>query len=118
MELFGFFSTILGQLVGQAPLLMAYLVGLGLAAYYWQRHPQVSALAALASIIFILNAVINIAFNIGLPTLIAESGLRGTELSKLLVSRSICTSLVLTLAWAFVLAAIFGWRAQGQDTDI
>lgn len=100
-------SILLSQLTN-LPLLLVYVVGIILAAVFWQRHPAVSLLSTLAFSILLFGQV----FGVALTLWVSAGGhdLSGQQLARLFSLLNIVRVFLGTAAWVLLLMALFGWR--------
>lgn len=97
-----FFSTLFPQL----PILLIWIVGIGLAVSRWKRHPQVSRLALIGlSGLLILTIISSVTSALLLPLV----G-RGEVEQGVFVGVNLGLSLLRTVMWGLVVTAVFGWR--------
>lgn len=99
-----FLSTLLVKL----PLFIVWLLALYLSLERWEKHPQVSKLTAIASIIFIcLNIIqaslIFVQLNLSRMWTIEQ-------ISGLLSAFNFFLAIAEAIAWGLIIKAIFGWR--------
>jgi hypothetical protein len=96
------------QLAPRTPVLLVWIVGIGLAASRWQRHPRVSALATVALARAMLLTLGNVGFTVSLPFMARTQNVGQIGLLSTVVG--VVTFVVDAVLWGLVLAAIFGWR--------
>ena len=110
------FETILPTLASylvQGPILLVWLVGFILALVYWRRHPRVSLLTVIALLIFLGETLAGTYLNLWLPLMLTGRGVQAA--ATVFLIKSILTSLILAIAWALLVAAIFGWRRAASQ---
>lgn len=106
----GIMSTVLAQVVGQAPLLLVYIVGMVVALSYWPRYRLPSMLT------FIATGVL-LAVSIGQALLVqyviqanAGSGMGSAALGGTLSAVGLVSSLIRAVATGLIVAAVFTGR--------
>jgi hypothetical protein len=94
----------------QIPLFLVWMVGIVLAVTRWQRHPKVSLLALIALVLALLNSTVNGFLGALAPVMLTEQGMTATQIGIIFTIWSFIASIVGTVIWGLVLAAIFRWR--------
>ena len=107
--------TPLIMLIGQLPVILVWLFGLALAAYFWKRAPRPALLTMVAIIGFFLLAVVNVFVNGLIPTMMLDRGIGYQEMSLILGLASIGQSIFTAVLWLILLAAIFNGRAPAEE---
>jgi hypothetical protein len=91
------------------PMYVAWLVGGILALVWWHRHPRVSALMAVATVLFVLQSLVALA-GYWLSWNHAALGWATSDLNVALAAISFGRSVVSAVAYATLLVAVYGWR--------
>jgi len=125
MELFAAFSSIdpsavlsaLPTLVSRSPLIVAQLVGIGLAVWRWKRHPKVSALALIGFGLLLFNTVVITLLTMIIASQANQASVTQSEITTAIGIVSAVGMIVGTAGISFIVAAIFAGRpvaAQGN----
>jgi len=112
MENSAVLMAILTQIAMLMPIIVVWAIGIILASARWKRHPRVSQFALIAFVVMIVTRVPASVLNIWLPITMENSGWAMTRISLILGAIGIVSKGIEAVAWAMVLWAIFGWRAQ------
>ena len=104
-------GTLGGYLV-QSPLVLVWLVGLGLAITSWRLHPPVSLLATSAFIVAFVTLLLGTALNRWLPLMVQAGGWSVSQLSVAFLVSGVVQSLANAIAWGLMLAAVFARRGE------
>jgi hypothetical protein len=91
------------------PMYIAWLVGGVLALVRWHRHPKVSAVMAVATVLFVFQSLAGLA-TFWLIRNQASFGWGAGQLVYALGAMNIARSVVAALAYALLLVAVYGWR--------
>jgi hypothetical protein len=110
MESFGL--PILAAYGGQLPIILAYLVGLGVSAAFWSRHPQAAKLAFLGCLVLLLVALVFIPISILVPMAIIQRGGGASNVGLVIMGVSLVRSLLYVAGFGLLLAAVFAGRSQ------
>ncbi len=108
------FVSTLGMYLIQLPVLIVWLVGGVLALVHWRRHPRVSLLALIALGVFFIQMLVGTYLSIWLPMTLVRQGMSAAQMGLIMMARGVVQSLVSAVAWALLIAAVFGWRSK-QD---
>jgi len=108
---------ILSAIATSTPVIIVWMIGIGLALSRWRRHPRVSQFALIAIVISFVNLVVNRFISIWLPLKMRDSGWTNTQIGSFFAVVGIITALISAAAWALVICAIFGWRDQGKKQE-
>lgn len=102
------FMEILQQLLGTLPIVIAMFVGLVLAVTRRDRHPR----ASLFTTIGVAAGLLNIAFGVAFQSWLRARGADGGygDLQLYFLGNTLVHALLSTLAWGFLLAAVFADR--------
>jgi hypothetical protein len=104
-----FLSTLISYLI-QTPVVLVWFVALVLSAIYWRRHPRVSSLTVIAVAILLVETLVNTFLNLWLPLFLSDRGMGTGQIAQILAVKAIVTGVIVAVAWAMVVAAIFGGR--------
>ncbi|HEY5574500.1 MAG TPA: hypothetical protein VIK64_15875 [Anaerolineales bacterium] len=110
----------IGQFIAafiQLPLYLVWLAGFALAIAYWRRHPRVAQLTIGAMVIFFVTSLAGTALSRWLPFALQARGLATSQLGLVTIIISVIQTLLNAVAFALLLAAIFGWRIQGEKSS-
>jgi len=99
-------------LLGQSPVYLVWIVGMGLCGLFWQKQPRVALLALIALIGFFISSVVGSLISMWLPIRLQEQGMAFSQISMILTGVGIIRALISAVLWALILAAIFGWRGE------
>jgi hypothetical protein len=102
--------VVLPIILGNLPLILAWLTGIILAIVFWHRHPKVSLLAIIALSGFLVLSITGTSLSILLPNSLREQGL---STAKIMVRQGIIATIITLLSagfWGLLLAAIFSDR--------
>lgn len=102
-----FLFTVLTQLAGQAPVLLAYLVGVILALVFWQRSPVPALLTLIAMVLFLMTTLVQSVLVHYLVRVSADSGM---TLGWMLSANAVIGSVLRAMAVGLMLAAVFTGR--------
>lgn len=106
----------LSSLLVQLPIILVWIVGLVLALIYRQRHPKVSALAFISILGLFIMLVISTYTSVWLSLGLHSQGISPSQIGITLAVRGIVTSLISTVFWALLIAAIFiGRKPAGNQ---
>jgi hypothetical protein len=112
MESFGL--PILAAYGGQLPIILAYLVGIGVSAAFWSRHPQAAKLAFFGCLVLLLVLLASTPISILLPmTIFQRTGNTGS-IGLVMFGVSVVRSLLYLAGFALLLAAVFAGRSQRE----
>lgn len=100
----------LTSMLPTVPYVLAILAGVAVAAGTWQRHPNVSGLVILASLVEILNLVGGGILTMWLASSAATSA-HPAQVGMIMGVMGLIRSLVSAGVWALVLVAIFRKRS-------
>ncbi len=102
-------ATMAPQLVMSMPLIVIWLVGIGIAAAYRERHPTASMLAIVAFALMFVNAIIGV-YTSTLPMMWMEQGLDGDGMAMRMMAIGVARTFFSVVAWALLLVALFKQR--------
>ena len=106
------FIFLLDQLLGQAPLLLAYVVGVILALVFWRRCPRPSMLTFLAMMLLLITTLVQ-AFLIGY---LLQGGWNPEKLRLFMRATVLMGNLLHMTAIGLILAAVFIGRKVAQQS--
>ncbi len=102
-------ATMAPQLLMSMPHLVIWMVGIGLAATYRERHPTASMLAITGFALMFVNAIIGV-YTSTLPMVWVEEGLDSQGMGFRLMAISGARTFLSVAAWALLLVAMFKRR--------
>lgn len=102
------FMEILQQLLGTLPIVIAMFVGLVLAVTRRDRHPRASLFTTIGVAAGLLNIAFGVAFQSWLRARAADGGF--SDLQLYFLGNALVHALLSTVAWGFLLAAVFADR--------
>ena len=89
---------------------LVWMVAAVLSLSYWRRHPRVSRLTLIAIVIFFAESLASTCANWYLPIMLHNTG-RADDIPSLYYTiTGIVSSVMLAVAWGFIIAAIFSQR--------
>jgi hypothetical protein len=109
--------TILSTIVISLPVIIVWVIGIGLALSRWRRRPRVSQFALIACVVMIINTVANRSLTLWMPLAMRDYGWTTVQIGSFFTAIGIITSLISATAWTLVICAIFGWRDQRQKEN-
>jgi hypothetical protein len=96
-------------------IVIIWVIGVVFALSRWRRHPRVSLFALLAFGIMLVSRFQGVL----LPPIMMNYGWTEDQIGPIFFTViNLITGLTSAVAWAFVLCAIFGWRAQRQKENL
>jgi hypothetical protein len=107
--------SLLRQYLQQSPLILVWLAGIILALIFWRRHPAVSLLTFLASLVFLVKGLLTTWLYHQLPHWIVERNWTHEQIDRVYFFIGISNTVVSALLWGLMLWAIFGWRTGRGD---
>ena len=109
-----FFIQFLTQLLGEAPVLLVYLVGLVLALVFWRRCPRPAMLTLIGTALLLVTALVQSFLFIYLVWARDEFGRE--RLGWMLSANGLMGSVMRAAAFALVLTAVFMARKERSQT--
>jgi hypothetical protein len=100
----------LTQYAVQAPMLLAWLVGMALALLWWQRAPKVAAVTLIACGLFLADALVGTFITVMLPRMLLDRGQGAAQVGTAFALVGVVRSLLHAALWCAVLFAIFSGR--------
>ena len=116
MEFVDTIGPTLMSLLIKLPVCLVWLAGIVVALVFWRRQPRVSLLTLIAIIILAFISLVGTYFSISIPFLLDRQGMDIGQLGMIIVTFNIAIAVITAVAWALLLAAIFGWR-RSQTTE-
>ena len=104
------------NLLLELPVLLAALIGCGIALFYWRRHPTASALALCALLLYLLQSVVGLGLYGLLPSLLARQGWHTDATVSAMRAVHLIQSLAIALSLGLLLAAVFRGRGARPAT--
>jgi hypothetical protein len=109
-------QMVLLQLVGVAPILLAYLVGMILALTFWRRYPTPSLLTCVASALFlVLSVAQTFLTQYLLEAARPELGWNNQQRSQMFTIIMVVGGVLRAAAFGLLLAAVFTGRRGTQQ---
>jgi uncharacterized membrane protein YdfJ with MMPL/SSD domain len=109
-------GALFSSLAIQAPLVLLWLVGLGIALGRWKRHPRRSLLASVALGILVLDLIFGGLASTFAPLIANEGNLSITDVGLVFAVIGVVRTAVHIVAWVLVLLALFG-REPAAEVD-
>lgn len=100
------------SLLPNTPVYLVWIIGLVLSIIHRRRHSKVSLFTFISLSMFVVISLVGAFLGIWLPVNFYNNGLDAREIGIISMSINVITSLVLSVAWGLIIAAIFGWRKQ------
>ena len=111
-------TQFLMQLLGQTPMLLVYLIGMGTAFVFWRRCPSTAVLVLLGSGLLLLISVEGtFAFQYIIQSR-HDWGWRDEKMGTVLTALGLVNSVIGALAFALLLAAAFVGRRGQSGSDV
>jgi hypothetical protein len=104
------------HLVTGSPLLLVWLVGIGLAASRWRRHPRVSLLVIMACAVGVTTSLISAALSV-VPLVTMRRGASSAQVGMIVGVIGFFLVLCSTAAWALMLGAVFSGRSEAPRSQ-
>ena len=98
------------------PVILVLIAGIVLALQRWRKHPRVSMLVLIASLVSIFDSIFFPLLNGLLAGWLIRQGWRYEEVSKVLMAVYIVASVMAAVVAGFWLAAAFGDRSEQNLT--
>lgn len=109
--------TTLVVIAGSTPVIIVWVIGIGLALSRWRRHPRVSQFALIAFVGMIVVTVASRILNLWLPLMMRDRGWENVQIGQISLVVGMASTLISAVAWTMVICAVFGWRDGGQKKD-
>ena len=107
------------QMLGQAPILLVYLLGIILCATRWQRAPKAAMIALIGTGVMLLSTLVFGFMNAYVITNQINSGSPMSGVGQSLAFLSMGASILRAGGFALVLAAVFAERGySGHGFDV
>jgi hypothetical protein len=103
-------------LLVQAPVIIVWLVGLGLSLVYWNKHPKVSLLTMIGILGLLTTLIIGSSVSMWLPLTLNQRGMHPAQIAIFVGITGLIISLLSAVFWALLIIAIFGWRKQSETS--
>ncbi|MBL8914957.1 MAG: hypothetical protein JNM17_29900 [Archangium sp.] len=115
MESTDLLMAVLTSLLGSAPVLIAYLVGVIVAVTKWNAHPRPAMFAASgAGLLLITTFIARIAFTV-LPMRMRSDGMSAAQLTPMLTGMGIVSGLLHAVGVGLMIGAIFVDRGAASE---
>jgi len=111
-----FFIQFLTQLLGQAPVLLVYLVGMVLALVFWRRCPRPAMLTLIGMALLLVTTLVQSFLFIYLVWARDDFGWSQERLGWMLSANGLMGSVIRAAAFALVLTAVFMGRKERWQT--
>jgi hypothetical protein len=102
--------TFLLQFAIQTPLVLVWIVGIGLSLVHWRRYPRIASVTCIACALFIVDALVGTLISIALPSVLVERGQSAAQIGGVFAAVGAARALFHAVLWAAILYAIFGGR--------
>ena len=110
------FLLFLTQLLGQAPILLAYLAGVILALVFWRRCPGPAKLTFIAMLLLLITSLVHsFLFSYFLQVRV-ELGWSHEQVGLIMSAIGLLASLIRVTALALLLTAVFIGRKVARDS--
>jgi hypothetical protein len=96
----------------QTPLLLVWLVGIGLSFFHWRRYPRIALVTCIACAVFIADALVGTFLSLTLPSMLVGRGQTTAQISAVFGLVGALRSVIHAVLWSAILFAIFGGRRQ------
>lgn len=100
------------SLLPNLPLYLIWIIGLVLSIIHRKRHSKVCLLTMVSLSILFLLSLISKFLDLWLPINVFNEGYTAREIGATMMRIEVIASLVSTVAWSMLFAAMFGWRKQ------
>lgn len=115
MESTDLLMAVLTALLGMAPVLLAYVVGIAIAVSKWNAHPRVAMYAASGmGLLLITSVVARILFTV-LPIRMRADGMSSAQLGPLLTGMGVVSGLFHAVGVGLMIGAIFVDRGAASE---
>ena len=94
----------------QAPLLLLYVVGIGVALWYWRRQRRVALLTLIGCSLLLVNQVALAVLTLAVFRRRELFGVQLQDVRGTVQNLRMAAGFVSALGFALLLPAIFGWR--------
>ena len=98
--------------IPQAPLYLAWIVGIVLALAFWRRHPGISLLAVLGFALLLIVTAAATFLGAYWPLLLREQGKLASEIALTMGIANVVAGAVAAVAWVLLLIALFAGRRR------
>jgi hypothetical protein len=110
MESFGL--PVLAAYGGQLPIILAYLVGIGVSLAFWGRHPQAAKLAFFGCLVLLLALLVFTPISVLLPMIIFQRTGNTSTIGMAMFGVGLVRSLLYLAGFGLLLAAVFAGRSR------
>lgn len=110
-----FVGAVVSVLIGGAPLILTYLIGVAVALLRWGRHRRSSSLVFVGCGILLVNGIALGIFAAVLPQYLIQRGWRGADFGGVFIIVNLFRSVVSSIGIGFLLYAAFDRRSQYYD---
>jgi hypothetical protein len=109
--------TFLLQFAIQTPLVLVWIVGIGLSLVHWRRYPRIAPATCIACTLFIADALVGTLISLLLPSLMVERGQSAAQIGGVFAAVGAVRSLFHAVLWAAILFAIFSGRGPAPGNS-
>ena len=113
LQLMNYLIPFFGALAYRLPRFLVWAIALYFALSRWEKHPNVSKLTAIASLLLILLEILESVLGF-LPLFFINRGWSTARMTIALSIGNLLISLLFAIPWMLILNAIFGWRREGS----
>lgn len=106
----------LTQLLGQAPVLLVYVIGIVIAMVNWSRYPKPALLTFLSMALFLITSVLQSFTFVSIVHARTDFAWSASTMAAVLSVNGLMGSLFRAVAFGFLLAAVFVSRSQATPT--
>ena len=105
-----YFPAILAAQFAHLPLLVVWMVGIGIALARWSKHPRVSLLVVLALSGMLLLGVASTAISVVVPQYLYRQGVTTARTGVVFAIIGLVTATLSAGCWVMVIVALFSGR--------
>lgn len=111
---YGWYIALLGALLPQIPLYLAYLVGSTIALMRWSRHPRASLYLLISIFVSFITQIIVTAVQVWLPYYLITLNTDSRSYAYYFYGLSVIANLIHALTFGLLLLAVFSERTSAM----